>query len=171
MSDVTGSDVTGSAKPVMKGSPSIARAMRERKRKRLFLILGALAVLGMAVALILAAFSQDIRFFRTPADITDAEYSSGARFRLGGLVEDGSVERTGTKLEFTVTDSIDTVRVFYEGIVPDLFREGQGVVVEGRFDPQRVFIADSVLAKHDENYIPKELADSLKEKGVWKDTE
>jgi cytochrome c-type biogenesis protein CcmE len=131
------------------------------------LIGGALVVLAIAVGLMLMAFSQDIRFFRTPADLTEQEITSGARFRLGGLVEEGSVTREGSELHFTVTDTIKTVNVVFEGIAPDLFREGQGVVAEGRFGPDGVFRADNVLAKHDENYVPKDLADSLKKKGVW----
>lgn len=148
-------------------STNIARTMSRRKRKRLMLIGGALAVLAVAVGLILMAFSQDIRFFRTPADLTEQELTSGARFRLGGLVEEGSVTREGSILQFTVTDTIKTVKVSFEGIAPDLFREGQGVVAEGRFGDDGVFRADNVLAKHDENYVPKDLASSLKEKGVW----
>ncbi len=99
--------------------------------------------------------------------MTEQEITSGARFRLGGLVEEGSVTREGSELHFTVTDTIKTVNVVFEGIAPDLFREGQGVVAEGRFGPDGVFRADNVLAKHDENYVPKDLADSLKKKGVW----
>lgn len=146
---------------------SVSRTISQRKRKRLMLIGGALVVLAIAVGLMLMAFSQDIRFFRTPADLTEQEITSGARFRLGGLVEEGSVTRQGSELRFTVTDTIKTVKVVFEGIAPDLFREGQGVVAEGRFGSDRIFHADNVLAKHDENYIPKDLADSLKEKGVW----
>jgi len=146
---------------------SLARTVSQRKRKRLMLIGGALAVLAVAVGLMLMAFNQDIRFFRTPADLTEQEIISGARFRLGGLVEEGSVMREGSELRFTVTDTIKTVKVVFEGIAPDLFREGQGVVAEGRFGSDGVFRADNVLAKHDENYVPKDLADSLKKKGVW----
>lgn len=148
-------------------SGSIARTVSRRKRKRLMLIGGALAVLAIAVGLMLMAFNQDIRFFRTPADLTEQEITSGARFRLGGLVEEGSVTRDGSELHFVVTDTIKTVKVVFEGIAPDLFREGQGVVAEGRFEPDGIFRADNVLAKHDENYVPKDLADSLKKKGVW----
>jgi cytochrome c-type biogenesis protein CcmE len=139
-----------------------------RKQKRLAVIAGALAVLGLAVALVLIAFSQDIRYFRTPADLTAEDMASGARFRLGGLVEKGTVVRgTGTQVQFAVTDTIKSVRVTYDGILPDLFREEQGVVTEGRFGKDGSFVADSVLAKHDERYMPKDVADSLKEKGVW----
>ncbi|KAB0573559.1 cytochrome c maturation protein CcmE [Brucella pituitosa] len=150
-----------------KPKDSLARTVSQRKRKRLMLIGGALTVLAVAVGLMLMAFNQDIRFFRTPADLTEQEITSGARFRLGGLVEEGSVMREGSELRFTVTDTIKTVKVVFEGIAPDLFREGQGVVAEGRFGSDGVFRADNVLAKHDENYVPKDLADSLKKKGVW----
>jgi len=150
-----------------KPAGGLARTVSQRKRKRLMLIGGALVVLAIAVGLMLMAFSQDIRFFRTPADLTEQEITSGARFRLGGLVEEDSVTREGSELHFTVTDTIKTVNVVFEGIAPDLFREGQGVVAEGRFGPDGVFRADNVLAKHDENYVPKDLADSLKKKGVW----
>lgn len=153
--------------PGRKTAGSIARTVSQRKRKRLILILGALVVLAVAVGLMLVAFNQDIRFFRTPADLTEQDMTSGARFRLGGLVEDGSVVREGSILRFTVTDTIKTIPVVFDGIPPDLFREGQGVVAEGRFGPDGVFRADSVLAKHDENYVPRDLEKSLKEKGVW----
>nr|WP_278514103.1 cytochrome c maturation protein CcmE [Brucella anthropi] len=159
----TAEDNARGAKP----AGNFARTVSQRKRKRLFLIGGALAVLAVAVGLMLMAFSQDIRFFRTPADLTEQDMASGSRFRLGGLVEQGSVSREGSELRFTVTDTIKTVKVVFEGIPPDLFREGQGVVAEGRFGDDGVFRADNVLAKHDENYVPKDLADSLKEKGVW----
>lgn len=159
----TADDNARNSKPVA----NFARTVSRRKRKRLFLIGGALVVLAVAVGLMLMAFSQDIRFFRTPADLTEQDMASGSRFRLGGLVEEGSVSREGSELRFTVTDTIKTVKVVFEGIPPDLFREGKGVVAEGRFGTDGVFRADNVLAKHDENYIPKDLADSLKEKGVW----
>lgn len=150
-----------------KAAMSLAGTVSRRKRKRLLLIGGAMAVLAVAVGLMLMAFSQDIRFFRAPSDLTAADMASGARFRLGGLVERGSVKHEGSDLYFTVTDTIKTVKVVFEGIPPDLFREGQGVVAEGRFGPDGMFRADSVLAKHDEKYVPKDLADTLKKKGVW----
>ncbi len=146
---------------------SLARTLGRRKRKRLIMIAGALAVLAVAVGLMLMAFRQDIRFFRTPADLTAQDMASGARFRLGGLVEAGSVARADGQVRFTVTDTIKTVKVVYDGIPPDLFREGQGVVAEGRFQPDGLFRADTLLAKHDEKYVPRDLADSLKKKGVW----
>ncbi|WOC15205.1 Cytochrome c-type biogenesis protein CcmE [Pseudochrobactrum sp. MP213Fo] len=149
-------------------SPRVSQLMRKRKRKRLMLIGGAMAVLALAIALVLVAFSQDIRYFRTPEDVTAEDIASGARFRLGGLVKEGTVVRgTDKHVSFAVTDTIKDLTVTYEGILPDLFREGQGIVAEGRFTPDGTFIADNVLAKHDENYMPKDVADSLKAKGVW----
>jgi cytochrome c-type biogenesis protein CcmE len=139
-----------------------------RKQKRLAIIIGALSVLGLAAALVLFALRQEIVFFRTPSDLVNVPIAQGTRLRLGGLVEKGSVVRgEGTKVSFAVTDTIETIKVSYEGILPDLFREGQGVVTEGAIDKDGSFVADNVLAKHDENYMPKEVADSLKEKGVW----
>lgn len=141
-----------------------------RKQKRLAVIGGGLAVLGLAAALVLFALQQKIAFFRMPSDIQVSDIQSQSRFRLGGLVEKGTVVRgEGTKISFSVTDKIKSIPVTYEGILPDLFREDQGVVIEGGFSPTGTFIADSVLAKHDENYMPKEVADSLKAKGVWQE--
>ena len=139
-----------------------------RKQKRLGIIIGAAAFLGLATAMVLVALNQKIVFFVTPSDLTGIEAQAGQRMRLGGLVEKGTVERgEGTKVSFSVTDSIKSVKVTYDGILPDLVREGQGVVTEGMLDAGGTFVADTVLAKHDENYMPKEVADSLKEKGVW----
>ena len=139
-----------------------------RKQKRLSIIVSGLSVLGLAAAMVLFALRQEIVFFRTPSDLVEAPIAQGVRLRLGGLVEKGSVARgEGTKISFVVTDSIKTIKVNYEGILPDLFREGQGVVTEGAIGADGAFVADSVLAKHDENYMPKEVSDSLKEKGVW----
>ncbi|EJN01428.1 cytochrome c maturation protein CcmE [Phyllobacterium sp. YR531] len=141
-----------------------------RKQKRLSVIAGGLAVLGLAAALVLFALQQKIAFFRMPSDIQASDIQSQSRFRLGGLVEKGTVVRgEGTKISFSVTDKIKSVPVTYEGILPDLFREDQGVVIEGSFSPGGAFVADSVLAKHDENYMPKEVADSLKAKGIWQE--
>lgn len=132
------------------------------------MILGGLAVLGMAAGLVLYALSGTITFFYTPSEITEKNVGPGQRLRLGGLVEEGSWKRgEGTLSQFTVTDTIKAIRVTYNGQLPDLFREGQGVVAEGVIDGGGTFVADTVLAKHDENYMPKELAQSLKEKGVW----
>ncbi|MEM1045175.1 MAG: cytochrome c maturation protein CcmE [Pseudomonadota bacterium] len=140
-----------------------------RKQRRLALIGSAGGVLAIAAGLVLYALSDQIVFFRTPTDIAEKVVESGVRIRLGGLVADGSVERgTGTLVKFAVTDTEHTVGVVYEGVLPDLFREGQGVVTEGMLLQNGTFEADTVLAKHDENYMPKEVADALKDKGVWK---
>jgi len=142
-----------------------------RKQKRLSVIAGALAFLGAATALTFYALGQKASYFYMPADLQTATLQPGQRIRLGGLVENGSILRgQGTEVEFGVTDSEKTVKVRYTGILPDLFREGQGVITEGSFGADGEFIADSVLAKHDENYMPKEVADSLKAKGVWQET-
>ena len=138
-----------------------------RKQKRLSLILGGLAVLGLAAGLVLYALSDTITFFHTPSDLADTHVQVGQRIRLGGMVEKGSVTKgPGTVTSFAVTDTLKTVTVSYDGILPDLFREGQGVVTEGKLQPDGSFVADTVLAKHDENYMPRELAESLKAKGV-----
>ncbi|MBO0345176.1 cytochrome c maturation protein CcmE [Roseibium limicola] len=139
-----------------------------RKQRRLTLIGVAGAVLALAVGLILFALSDQIVFFQSPTDIAQKSIPAGQRIRLGGLVEEGSVVRSDdAHVAFTVTDLVSTIAVTYKGILPDLFREGQGVVAEGVVGPDGVFAADSVLAKHDENYVPKEVAEALKEKGVW----
>ena len=139
-----------------------------RKQKRLSVILGALAFLGIATGLTLFALGQKASYFYMPADLTTASIEPGQRIRLGGLVEKGTIVRgQGTEVSFAVTDGEKSVEVAYTGILPDLFREEQGVITEGTFEPDGVFRADSVLAKHDESYMPREVAESLKEKGVW----
>jgi cytochrome c-type biogenesis protein CcmE len=141
-----------------------------RKQKRLSIILGGLAVLGVAVFLVALALRDQIVFFYTPSEIAEKNVQPGVRLRLGGLVEKGSVvKNAGTVVTFKVTDTIKTLNVTYKGQLPDLFREGQGVVAEGVMDASGDFKADTVLAKHDENYMPKEVADKLKEQGVWKE--
>jgi cytochrome c-type biogenesis protein CcmE len=141
-----------------------------RKQKRLSVIAGALAFLGAATGLTFYALGQKASFFYMPADLATATVAPGQRFRLGGLVEEGSIVRgQGTQVSFAVTDKEKTVPVTYVGILPDLFREGQGVITEGVLGADGVFVADSVLAKHDETYMPKEVADSLKAKGVWQE--
>lgn len=138
-----------------------------RKQRRGILIGTGVAILSIAALLVMVAFRDSIVFFHTPSDVTEKKIAAGQRFRLGGLVADGSVKRgEGTKVSFGVTDTLAKVDVSYEGILPDLFREGQGVVTEGKLGPDGVFIADTVLAKHDENYMPPEVAKSLEEKGV-----
>jgi len=139
-----------------------------RKQKRLSVIAGGLAFLGIAAALTFYALGQKTSYFYMPAELTTASIAPGQRIRLGGLVEEGSIVRgEGTQVAFAVSDGGGSVKVRYEGILPDLFREGQGVVTEGAFGADGNFVADSVLAKHDENYMPKEVADSLKAQGVW----
>lgn len=140
-----------------------------RKQKRLTIIAGGMSFILVAVLLVMFAFSQSVAYFYMPADLAETEVSPGTRIRLGGLVAEGSVKRgEGSTVTFSVTDGSGTVPVSYTGILPDLFREGQGVVTEGAFEAAtRSFIADTVLAKHDENYMPKEVADRLKEQGVW----
>jgi cytochrome c-type biogenesis protein CcmE len=140
-----------------------------RKQKRLGLILSGLAVLGVAAGLVLYALNDSIVFFFTPAEAMARHIGEGTRFRLGGLVAQGSLKQQGTTFEFIVTDTEKSVPVTYEGQLPDLFREGQGVVAEGKLDGEGKFIADTVLAKHDEKYMPKEVADALKKKGVWQE--
>ena len=138
-----------------------------RKQKRLAVILGGLAILGVAAGLVLYALRDTIVFFYTPSELAEKNVQPGTRLRLGGMVEQGSVSRAGgTTVSFVVTDTIKTLSVSYTGQLPDLFREGQGVVAEGAIDANGLFVADTVLAKHDENYMPRELADSLKAKGV-----
>ncbi len=142
-----------------------------RKQKRLSVIAGALVFLGSAVTLTFYALGQKASYFYMPADLQAATLAPGQRIRLGGLVEKGTIVRDqGTKVEFSVTDTEQSVKVVYSGILPDLFREEQGVITEGTLGANGVFIADSVLAKHDETYMPKEVADSLKAKGVWQET-
>jgi cytochrome c-type biogenesis protein CcmE len=138
-----------------------------RKQKRLSVILGGLAILGIAVGLVAYALRNNITFFYTPSEVFEKGLQTGQRIRLGGMVETGSVKKgQGVVTSFVVTDTIKSIAVSYEGQLPDLFREGQGVVAEGRLAGDGTFVADTVLAKHDETYMPKELADSLKAKGV-----
>jgi cytochrome c-type biogenesis protein CcmE len=143
-----------------------------RKQRRGVLIGTCLAVLGLAVGLVLFALRDSIVFFYTPSEVAEKHLETGQRFRLGGLVEDGSVKRgEGTTVSFVITDKRSTLPVTYTGVLPDLFREGQGVVAEGMLTAGGVFHADSVLAKHDENYMPPEVAKKLKEQGVWRGDE
>lgn len=138
-----------------------------RKQRRAVLIGTGVAVLCLAAILVMVALRDSVVFFHTPSDIAENGVPSGERFRLGGLVAQGSVEKPGgARVLFAVTDTLKTIKVSYEGILPDLFREGQGVVTEGRIGPDGVFAADTVLAKHDENYMPPEVAKALAEKGV-----
>ncbi len=144
-----------------------------RKQKRLAIIGGGVSFIMLAVFLVMFAFGQSIAYFYMPGDLEKTSVAPGTRIRLGGLVAEGSVKRgEGRTVSFTVTDGSGSVPVSYTGILPDLFREGQGVVTEGVFDAAtHAFMADSVLAKHDENYMPKEVADRLKDKGLWQQTQ
>jgi cytochrome c-type biogenesis protein CcmE len=141
-----------------------------RKQRRFVLIGSSLAVLVLAVGLMLTAFKDSIVFFNSPTDVVEKQIAPGSRIRLGGLVQEGSVTRSeNLQVRFAVTDGRHTIPVAYQGLLPDLFREGQGVVTEGALDQAGTFKADSVLAKHDENYMPREVADRLKQQGHWKD--
>jgi cytochrome c-type biogenesis protein CcmE len=141
-----------------------------RKQRRLVLIGGSLGVLAVAVGLMLNAFRDSIVFFNSPSDVVEKHIEPGTRIRLGGVVKEGSVVRSGgLRLRFEVSDGKAEIPVVYQGVVPDLFREGQGVVAEGTLDNSGVFDADTILAKHDETYMPKEVADALKKSGHWKD--
>lgn len=141
-----------------------------RKQRRLGLIGGGLAVLAIAVALMLNAFRESIVFFNSPSDVVQRKVEPGTRIRLGGLVKDGSiVHGDDLSIRFEVTDGKTELPVSYRGVLPDLFREGQGVVAEGALDGGGVFKADTILAKHDETYMPKEVADALKKSGHWQD--
>ncbi len=145
--------------------------MTRKQRRSVFIGVG-FAVLAAAAALVLVALQDSIVFFYSPSDIAEKHIKPGQRIRLGGLVAEGSVKRgEGTVVKFAVTDTIKTINVSYQGVLPDLFREGQGVVTEGQLTADGAFRADSVLAKHDETYMPPEVADSLKKKGVWRGAE
>ena len=141
-----------------------------RKQRRLVLIGAGLGVLAVAVALMLNAFRGSIAFFNSPSDIAEKHLGPGTRIRLGGLVEDGSIVRgADLRLSFMVTDGKSEIPVTYQGVLPDLFREGQGIVAEGSLDNGGTFNADTILAKHDEKYMPKEVADALKKSGHWQE--
>ena len=143
-----------------------------RKQKRLAVIAGGMSFILVAVLLVMFAFSQSVAYFYMPGDLAKTPVAPGTRIRLGGLVGSGSVMRgEGSVVRFAVTDpSGEIVNVRYQGILPDLFREGQGVVTEGSFETgSHVFTADTVLAKHDETYMPKEVADKLKAQGLWEE--
>lgn len=139
-----------------------------RKQKRLAILIGFGAVLAVALALILTGLRDQIVFFRSPTEVVAGKVRGGESFRLGGLVENGSIEKSENQMvRFRVTDGANTIVVTYQGLLPDLFREGQGVVTEGRLDAAGGFIASTVLARHDENYMPREVADALKKQGHW----
>jgi cytochrome c-type biogenesis protein CcmE len=142
-----------------------------RRQRRLFLIGTGVSVLAIAAALVLTALRGSIVFFNSPTDLVEKRIEPGTRIRLGGLVKTGSVIRgDNLQVRFAVTDGNKEITVAYAGALPDLFREGQGVVAEGALDGAGLFRADIILAKHDENYMPKEVADALKKQGHWKDS-
>jgi cytochrome c-type biogenesis protein CcmE len=141
-----------------------------RKQRRFAMIAAGVSVLASAVLLILFAMQDSVVFFNSPTDVVEKHVVPGSRIRLGGLVSPGSVTRgDALAVRFEVTDGNHAIPVTYQGILPDLFREGQGIVAEGALDGSGVFKADNVLAKHDETYMPKEVADALKKQGHWKD--
>jgi cytochrome c-type biogenesis protein CcmE len=142
-----------------------------RKRRRLYALLFGLALIAGALALALSAFRDTLVFFYSPTELIAKHVAPGQSVRIGGLVETGSLSRPGGgTILFKVTDLKQTVPVSYIGLLPDLFREGQGVVVEGKLNAAGVFIADQVLAKHDERYMPPEVAAALKKSGRWQET-
>ena len=143
-----------------------------RKQRRLILIGASVGILAVATALVLGALRDSIVFFNSPTDLVEKRVAPGTRMRIGGLVKPGSIERGDSlQVRFAVTDGKADVAVHYQGIVPDLFREGQGVVAEGKLEPGGTFAADTVLAKHDERYMPREVVDALKKSGRWQEGE
>ena len=131
------------------------------RHKRILAIVGGLAALGVATALVLTAFQENLVFFFTPSQVAANEAPQGRTFRIGGMVETGSVKRSGTEVRFVVTDTAKSIPVVYSGALPDLFREGKGVVAQGQLGADGVFRAREVLAKHDENYMPPEAAHAV----------
>ena len=137
------------------------------KNARATMILAGLGFLALAATLALTALEDNIVFFRAPSELAEKPMAAGVALRVGGLVSEGSVQRDGLDVRFQITDLAHQVDVRFTGMLPDLFREGQGVVAEGRFDASGIFMADTVLAKHDETYMPPEVADALKASGRW----
>ncbi|MGB7183194.1 MAG: cytochrome c maturation protein CcmE [Burkholderiaceae bacterium] len=135
------------------------------RHKRALMILGGLSGLGIAVGLVMYALSSNLVFFYTPTQVADGEAPTGRAFKIGGLVQEGSVKREGTQVAFIVTDNARSMPVSYTGILPDLFKEGRGIVAEGKLQNGGQFVASKVLAKHDENYMPPEAAEALKRAG------
>jgi cytochrome c-type biogenesis protein CcmE len=144
--------------------------MMRPKRRRLYMLIAGLVALGLATLLILNAFRDNILFFYSPTDVAEGRAPPGRALRVGGLVEKGSVVRgPGAEVSFRVTDLKDSIPVTYTGMLPDLFREGQGVVAEGQLGPNGGLVASSVLAKHDERYMPPEVVQALKKSGRWQE--
>ncbi|MEH6545021.1 MAG: cytochrome c maturation protein CcmE [Sneathiella sp.] len=142
-----------------------------RKKQRLYFVIAGMSVQAIAAVLVLTSFEDSLVFFHSPSDLAEKTVPAGRTFRLGGLVEEGSVVKKGVVVQFRVTDMAESVPVTFEGLLPDLFREGQGVVTEGQLNEDGVFVASNVLAKHDENYMPPEVAESLKKSGHWQPEE
>lgn len=143
-----------------------------RKQRRLILIGSSVGVLAIAAALVLSAFRDSIVFFNSPTDVAEKHMAVGTRIRVGGLVKPGTLQRgDNLQIKFDVTDGKSDIAVQFQGIVPDLFREGQGVVAEGKLASGGIFVADTVLAKHDERYMPREVVDALKKTGRWQEGE
>lgn len=138
-----------------------------RKRRRLYIVLAGMVTLGVATALMLSAFRGDLVFFYGPTALIKDHIPPGRRVRIGGLVAMHSVVRDGDHVTFVVTDKRTSVKVAYHGLLPDLFRQGQGVVVEGALRPDGVFAARQVLAKHDARYMPPDVVAALKKAGEW----
>lgn len=143
----------------------------KRKHRRLLVVAVSLGLLGSAAALVLNAVEDSLVFFYTPSDLVERPAPPGNLFRLGGLVEEGSVRTEGATTHFIVTDLSRTIPASYTGVLPDLFREGQGVVAEGTLGADGRFMASEVLAKHDETYMPKEVAEALRASGQWREGE
>jgi cytochrome c-type biogenesis protein CcmE len=143
----------------------------KRKHKRLTFVVIGVGLLGAAAGLVLSALDQSLSFFRSPTELVEQPQLGERRVRLGGLVEEGSIERgDGGTIRFRVTDLVHGIAVSYRGLLPDLFREGQGIVAQGRLE-NGVFVADEILARHDETYMPPEVSEALKKSGQWKHAE
>ncbi len=142
--------------------------MTPKRKQRLIFVMVLLVGFGAATGLALFAFQKNLLYFYSPSQIASGDVETGQMFRLGGLVVEGSVERDndGITTQFDLTDTAGSITVRYTGLLPDLFREGQGIVAQGKINSQGVFVAQEVLAKHDENYMPPEVADALKEAGA-----
>ena len=142
--------------------------MTPKRKQRLIFVMVLIVGFGAAIGLALFAFQKNILYFFSPSQIASGEVETGQMFRLGGLVVEGSVkrERDGVTTQFDLTDTVGSITVTYTGLLPDLFREGQGIVAQGKINSQGIFVAQEVLAKHDENYMPPEVAEALKEAGA-----
>lgn len=138
------------------------------RKKRIAIVVAILAGMGIATALILTAFEKNLLYFYSPTQIVNGEAPTARSFRIGGLVQAGTVKRNNDnlKVSFVLTDTVNQIEVSYDGILPDLFREGQGIVANGKLEGGKLFKADEVLAKHDENYMPPEVAQALEEAGA-----